>query len=66
MQGGTVRLPPPAYPSYFSDSINDQVARSLGFILPPEADLEKRLEGRDCWRGHWEYEGVSSGWPLCR
>lgn len=47
MQGGTVRLPPPAYPSYFSVSINDQVARSLGFILPPEADLEKRLEGRN-------------------
>ena len=40
-------LPPPAYPSYFSVSINDQVARSLGFILPPEADLEKRLEGRN-------------------
>jgi len=47
MQGGTVRLLPPAYPSYFSVSINDQVARSLGFILPPEADLEKRLEGRN-------------------
>lgn len=47
MQGGTVRLPPPAYPSYFSVSINDQVARSLGFTLPPEADLEKRLEGRN-------------------
>jgi ABC-type uncharacterized transport system substrate-binding protein len=47
LQGGTVRLPPPAYPSYFSVSINDQVARSLGFTLPSEADLEKRLEGRN-------------------
>lgn len=47
IQGGAVRLPPPAYPSYFSVSINDQVARSLGFILPPEADLEKRLGGRN-------------------
>lgn len=47
LQGGTVRLPPPAYPSYFSVSINEQVARSLGFSLPSEADLEKRLEGED-------------------
>lgn len=45
MQEGTVRLPPPAYPSYFSVSINDQVARSLGFALPPGAELEKRLRG---------------------
>lgn len=45
MQGGAVHLPPPAYPSYFSVSINDQVARSLGFALPSEADLEKRLAG---------------------
>ena len=52
MQGGTVRLPPPAYPRYFSVSINDQVARSLGFTLPPEADLEKRLGGGGQWRGH--------------
>jgi len=47
IQGGAVRLPPPAYPRYFSVSINDQVARSLGFTLPPEADLEKRLGGGD-------------------
>jgi ABC-type uncharacterized transport system substrate-binding protein len=45
MQGSSVRLPPPAYPTYFSVSINDQVARSLGFTLPSEADLEKRLRG---------------------
>jgi hypothetical protein len=40
-----LRLPPPAYPVYFSISINEQVARSLGFALPPEAELEKRLGG---------------------
>lgn len=45
LQGGAVHLPPPAYPSYFSVSINDQVARSLGFTLPSETDLEKRLAG---------------------
>ena len=45
LQGGSARLPAPAYPSYFSVSINDQVARSLGFTLPSEAELEKRLGG---------------------
>ena len=43
--GVTVRLPSPAYPTYFEVSINDQVARSLGFSLPSEAELEKRLGG---------------------
>jgi len=43
--GVPVRLPPPAYPAYFSVSINEQVARSLGFTLPSEAELEKRLGG---------------------
>lgn len=47
IQGGAVHLPPPAYPSYFSVSINDQVARSLGFNLPSETDLEKRLGGEN-------------------
>ncbi|HET9463433.1 MAG TPA: ABC transporter substrate binding protein [Thiobacillus sp.] len=45
-QGVPVKLPPPAYPAYFSVSINEQVARSLGFTLPPEAELEKRLGAR--------------------
>lgn len=45
MQAMPLRLPPPAYPAYFSVSINDQVARSLGFALPAEAELEKRLGG---------------------
>jgi hypothetical protein len=45
LQGTTVRLPPAGYPSYFSVSINEQVARSLGFSLPSEAELEKRLGG---------------------
>lgn len=43
IQGVTVRLPPPAHPAYFSISINEQVARSLGFVLPSETVLEKRL-----------------------
>jgi len=46
LQGGSVRLPPPAYPAYFSISINEQVARSLGYTLPTEAELEKRLGDR--------------------
>lgn len=45
IQGVPVSLPPPAYPAYFSVSINEQVARSLGFTLLPEAELEKRLGG---------------------
>jgi ABC-type uncharacterized transport system substrate-binding protein len=37
------QLPDSAYPAYFSVSINRQVARSLGFVLPQENELEKRL-----------------------
>lgn len=40
-----VRLPVPAYPAYFSVSVNEQVARSLGFVVPPENELEKRMGG---------------------
>ncbi|HUX30063.1 MAG TPA: ABC transporter substrate binding protein [Thiobacillus sp.] len=43
IQDTPVNLPPPAHPAYFSISINEQVARSLGFTLPPEAELERRL-----------------------
>ncbi len=46
IQDVPVNLPPPAYPAYFSVSINQQVARSLGFTLLSEAELEKRLGGR--------------------
>lgn len=40
-----VRLPPPAYPAHFSVSVNEQVARSLGLVVPPEGELEKRMGG---------------------
>lgn len=36
-------LSEPVYPRYFSVSINPQVARSLGFNLPSERELERRL-----------------------
>lgn len=45
LQAATPRLPAPAYPAYFSVSMNEQVARSLGIAMPPEAELEKRLGG---------------------
>lgn len=38
-------LPSPAYPRYFSVSVNQQVARSLGFRMLTEAELERRLAG---------------------
>lgn len=38
-------LPGPAYPRYFSVSVNQQVARSLGFRMLSEAELERRLTG---------------------
>lgn len=46
LNGEPLRLPPPAFPEYFSISVNEQVARSLGFALPPEAELEKRFGAR--------------------
>jgi putative ABC transport system substrate-binding protein len=45
LAGPAVHLPAPAYPAYSSASVNEQVARSLGFTLPPEGELEKRLGG---------------------
>ena len=45
LQTATPRLPAPTYPAYFSVSVNEQVARSLGIALPAAAELEKRLEG---------------------
>ena len=35
----------PVYPRYFSVSVNQQVARSLGIHVLPEAELERRLTG---------------------
>lgn len=43
VQGTAVRLPAPAYPVYFNVSVNDKVGRSLGYALPAEAELEKRM-----------------------
>ncbi len=45
LSASPIRLPSSTYPAYFSVSINEQVARSLGFSLPSEAELEKRLGG---------------------
>jgi len=45
LSGPTVRLPEAGYPAYFSVSVNEQVARSLGFALPPASELEKRMGG---------------------
>lgn len=44
-ESANTHLPEPVYPRYFSVSINPQVARSLGFNLLPEAELERRLAG---------------------
>lgn len=46
LQGTVVRLPPPAYPVYFSLSTNDKVGRSLGIPLAPEAELATRMGAR--------------------
>ena len=46
LQGTAVRLPPPAYPAYFSLSTNDKVGRSLGIPLAPEAELAARMGAR--------------------
>jgi ABC-type uncharacterized transport system substrate-binding protein len=45
LSGAMLRLPAASYPAYFSVSVNEQVARSLGFVLLPENELEKRLGG---------------------
>ena len=45
VESGYSQLPSPAYPRYFSVSVNQQVARSLGFRMLSEAELERRLAG---------------------
>jgi hypothetical protein len=46
LRSGTRRVPGPAYPAYYSVSVNAQVARSLGIVLPSERELEQRLGAR--------------------
>jgi ABC-type uncharacterized transport system substrate-binding protein len=38
-----VSLPAPQYPKYFSVSVNEQVARSMGIAMPDENALRERL-----------------------
>lgn len=46
LSNGVVKLPSAQFPRYYSVSINEHVARSLGLELPAEATLLKRmLEG---------------------
>lgn len=40
---GTVSLPPPQFPRYFSVNTNPQVARSLSLNIEPEAELQRQL-----------------------
>lgn len=47
INGGPVRLPPPASPGYFSISVNEQVARSLGLAVPSAEALERALGATD-------------------
>jgi len=42
-RGGELRLPPARHPETFSLRINRSVARSLGIVLPAEAELTSRL-----------------------
>ncbi|MCA1979143.1 MAG: hypothetical protein LDL19_07880 [Thiobacillus sp.] len=42
---GPARWPAPSYPAYFSVSINEQVARSLGYVVPTAEELERRMGG---------------------
>ncbi len=45
LQDSPVRLPAASHPAYFSVSVNDQVARSLGWVLPAEDELVRKLGG---------------------
>jgi len=42
-----LRLPPPRHPSYFSVSVNYQVARALGLNLPAEESLVRELQRQE-------------------
>ncbi len=44
---GKWRLPSPAYPRYFSITVNRQVAYSLGLSLPAEDELTSLLDGEE-------------------
>ena len=45
LRNPAVRLSPPSHPAYYSVSVNEQVARSLGISLPSAVELALRLEG---------------------
>jgi putative tryptophan/tyrosine transport system substrate-binding protein len=40
------RLPPPAYPKYYTVRVNPQVARVLGIVLDDDATIARRMEGQ--------------------
>ncbi|HYP69032.1 MAG TPA: ABC transporter substrate binding protein [Thiobacillaceae bacterium] len=44
LSNGSVKLPPAQFPRYYSISINEHVARSLGLVLPVESVLLKRMQ----------------------
>jgi ABC-type uncharacterized transport system substrate-binding protein len=44
LSSGAVKLPPAQFPRYYSVSINEHVAHSLGLELPAEATLLKRMQ----------------------
>ena len=47
LQPGQGRLPPPQYPADFRVSVNRQVARSLGLMVPDDAVLYRQLRARE-------------------
>jgi ABC-type uncharacterized transport system substrate-binding protein len=46
LAGSPAALPPPRHPKYFTVSVNERVAASLGLRLPREEDILRRLATR--------------------